>query len=256
MKNIIHFFENVAKLAAGFSIMLLCFSYFDINNYYYHFNISITEYLSVSELVIISLAHLLEIFKLMAVPLLILFICVYDLPIQIEDKYSKSSSKFFKRAGIFALLNIAILVAFFSINSSWPSDSYWLNVKKFIFKTSLFSLVVLFISCFTYMDLSGFKFIKWKFNKQTATIFVLFFILFYISILTNGGRSSELKRHSAVNNVYFKMKDNTKLVMGDSLGYIGKTADYLFIYNRKLSVTEVFKTNEILHEVIPNSSDE
>src|SRR5688572_11517488 len=55
MNKTVSFFEDVLKILGGSYIILTLIGFFDLKNYYNKFGISINEYISASEILIISM---------------------------------------------------------------------------------------------------------------------------------------------------------------------------------------------------------
>lgn len=238
MKSIINFFESFSKTISGLSILLLCLGYFDLWSYYIRFDISIVEYIGVSEIIFSSFENLLLNLLQLVGPV----IAVRVLAQVVGEYYTKTNSErnwVLSKGGIkFLVINILAFVLLIFLIRVIPLSK--IEIFQFLFLQLFLFLIA---SIFIIISISENKLDIERRKKDviTTTIISCVLILFlneHLILLS--------KKYSNVINVknqpkmILYIKDSTFINFEDSIGYIGKTNGYYFTYNKNSNTTNVY----------------
>lgn len=203
--------------------------------FYENFNVPINYFISLSEIGIIFSYDLVIIGGI--------FLCVifsgileFDVQLENEKQLEDNAEKGEKKArNVFAIvfLTLAVIAFFGMMVASMLKAPYSI---KIIGSTC----IVFFTLCYKYFDITSrsVKFIKIlsvPFLLISMTASILIYTAFQIISIENG---KYIGTQIIIN-------DATKYISSDSTFYIGKTADYIFFYNKNDKHTTVIPTSEV-----------
>ena len=210
--------------------------------YYYQFNIDITNYVSLSEFIILFLKHSIII-------ILIIFL-VYPLVLLIKNlrtliKKISKMDKIKKRILLVSIFVISGIINYLTI-SNLISHSNTEKSGYFIvsYTTSIF-FIILTYSVLLIMLRNNIS------RKVQLISGVLFTVIFTISIALL--KSYQTKNTSS--DIIFEIKlEKETIITDDKLLRVGQTENYLFLYDIKKESTRIIKTEKIL-ELFIHSKD-
>lgn len=246
MKSIVLFFENFNKIFTGLTFFVIVIGYLDLYMYYKWFNIDIAEYLTVSEVIITSISNLFYAILYLVIPFISLEIFLHKSQDYLEDK------KRFSRKQIVTLLIIICSLLSISMIAGIALEKLNDNPK----------LVLRFISQETTMILlallGGWGFydvfrdsLKKNFKYPIEVLSLLTIVLIYITLIFYNAKNRR-------DDVLAKNEKNIQIIFGsgitvatnDSIGFIGKTENYYFFYNRKQGTSNIYPCKDFKETTI------
>lgn len=231
--------KSDAKAIFGFSFpVALVVSMFYEMGYYHYFNIEIDSYLGVDDLTLIFLNKIFLLYYLMLVGSLFL--------IQIVTAEPKSPSSFMKmkligRFTMGYLILILVPVIFIAVVSISPVFR-----KLFSLVASLFGLFIILIFCFVFIIKPFIDEPDWQkigVRRWLAAICLAAVLLIgapYVS-----GSIDAVNTLGKTVKIIFEDGSSIDSRDKNDLFMVGKTRNYIFLYNRKDSTSYSYKTDKI-----------
>jgi hypothetical protein len=241
---------DYTKIISITATLLLCAGIISQTVYYFLFNIPITEFLSLSEVLLLFTQDIIRYIIIFLILLLISLIFNYNKPKSYYKRFfieycqiktlGTRVRKYLSNKTSSLIYYIMGTVCFFSLLSERSKTVYLFGLYFSIDVIYFFIKLLLFENRRT-LRLKR-KLIKDDNNFALFFTFGLHFLFFVIcwSLVD----VENVKYRQKFINVSFKLSDT--LMRSDSTKYyVGQTEKYLFYYNSKLDMTTVFKKEDI-----------
>jgi hypothetical protein len=218
---------NIAELSA----IIFIYGLLKLIFYYNSFGISITNFITISEIGLLISEDLLII-----IPLCSVFIIMWVSFINVaEEEWEIRRTKKFA----FHPINFSFAMSFFVLFSIF---FYWILFDR-IYRGSiiLYSIICIIIS----LVLIFYKNIKLLRENSTASSFVLVVLFVTASLIFSTAFQLKNTFKGKYNNTTLITKDSTVYISSDTVAYIGKTENYIFFYRKKNRTTEIIPVSEI-----------
>ena len=247
---------DFTKLISGIATFLLCVGILSQMVYYSFFNISITEYLTIKEILLLFTRDIVRYFIIFLVIVIIAIIGLFldspnNLPrwqtLRFQANYYNQKTfkgRFIIYAGKYWISMLLLSIGLFT--------QYYLSKHKVPYANFVLTLVLIDITYVIYrifllehkrnLKLEG------KLKKSDSTIesvitFAIHFI--YIIIIWSVIDAENVKHKFKYENVSFKL-NNDSIINSDSLKfYIGQTEGFLFYYDKRIDVATVYNKSDI-----------
>lgn len=264
MNKYTRFFEDLLKVLAAISLILLIAAYIDLKTYYRFFGINISNYISTSEIIISSIDNLaLVLFSLLLQLLLWLFFFdhLFDYTEKDVDEHFKgklrpavifdndlSMERFIKSKKIRLIIISLLILTAISITTK--------NIfPKSVFATEFSPFVILNFWIFTSLYLIFLPITRflWKVSKKQEEYhpkmlvsFIVFLSIFMGTIwIKSHFEANRIRKYGNSENVEIILKDSLKIFPNDSIRYIGKTENYIFFWNKKTWTSTIYPVGDI-----------
>lgn len=237
MKKIL---ENFGTYLSVLTFSVLCAGYFNLKLYYLNFAINIEDYISASEILMLSLPSLFTIFLYLFFPALIVNILIKDfenytakyLPI---DKWSK------QKKVLYPTLITGILTILLAFSLIFTSPNIWREIISELLNfllpiTGAFLLSHAFVSSKLGVDPKLFKI---GFGIMILTV------LFSVFFQSNKKKVRQIKKGENTEYLIFFNNKDTLLETSDSINLIGRTDKYFFFFNNRSVVTTIVSSSEV-----------
>lgn len=216
---------EISPLIIGFLIFL---GFFKLNWYYSHWNINISQYLDFSEILLSFLQDInimLFFIVILAVHSIFGYIAISSVDHktgivgQLEDSFEQN-----KRGGLIALLAFTLV---FGILFWWLMNLIWLYFTFLFFV----QLIAFFID----------RFISTNENVVNPVSLTIVFFAFTLCLSQYGIYRTE------TSNVRYKLTtiDNTEISTNRQLIFLGKTNNFIFLFDKTSCTSRVLKTESI-----------
>lgn len=242
---------DYSKIISLIVTLLLCAGIISQTVYYFFFNIPITEFLSLSEILLLFTQDIIRYVIILIILLSISIIFNYNKPSLTYKRffidYTNTSNfkervwKYIENKFTSIIYYAFSIVLFFVLISEGAKMIYFFGLVISI------ELIYFFIRFFIYENRRKLrlqkKLVKKDRNLEMFFSFGLHFVFFVVcwSLID----AQKVKYEQKFINVSFKLTSDI-LVPSDSTSYyIGQTEKYLFHYNSKKDVTTVFKKENI-----------
>lgn len=227
--------ERYSKLIPIISLLILFSSITRNYIYYQNFGININEYIGLSEFPLLFINDLT--FYLFSIGFFIIYLPIIYVRTFYRNKYGAEHFTFepTKKA------SKSIIVIIITSCTIIMFQKYSLEVKLLMLQTSL---VIIFAGILLIID-KNLEFSK-IYISIVSSIFLITFSIFkaYIDI-------SKIENNKEDNSVYFE-NNSKKIFSNKIIMYLGKTNEYIFVYNKSTKYTQVFKSSEVSNFRIKN----
>lgn len=221
-------FDKISKIIPLVSILILLSSIIKNQIYYDFFGININEYTNLSEFTTLFISDLK--FYLIYISSLLIYLPFIYIRSYFRTKYGKQYFSFSLTKKVSKYLIIALIISIvltIFIKSDLSSKLEWIQ----IYIIMLFSIVLLYID----KDVNYSQ----KYCFISCSILLILFSLSksYIDI-------ERINKGKASHQIQFT-NNNLKYNSNSEHLYLGKTKEYIFLYNKKSKTTQIFKTSDI-----------
>ena len=262
MKKYTALFEDILKVFASLSILLIICGYIDIKTYYNYFGINISRYISSSEIIMASLDNLLIVFLLILIQLIIwlsFFNYLFDYTQEDINKYwgnkrrpvidDHSIRRLFqsKRMKIFTLVILLLVVL-----STLAKSFFLYNVLLAQF--SLFIGITFFIFFFLYLGFFTLTKHLWdrikdqkSYNPKLFISFLIFFPILAITVWVKNDFfvAKNVYRYGNKENIELLLENDLVVGANDSIRYLGRTDNYFFYWNKKNGDSKIYPLSQV-----------
>jgi hypothetical protein len=247
------FFENFTKIITGLTFVLIVYGYIALSTYYNQFDITISDYISFSEILPASIATLVHIFSLLIIPFLIIFFLSRYHRKTIETKNEKDEIITFR---IMITVLILTIVTFAIVE--WVLDLIkGSNLKNFfeVLGNELIIFIIGYAVTLAMFDDKYLNFFKRKFEYPYIIVVVLalLFVL-TIQVFASNKSKKEAILKGNENNMEVIFNNGQRFSTNDSIGFIGKTSNYYFFYNRKRKASIIYPSRDVKESLITDNS--
>lgn len=238
-KTLINLVEDTTKIIALLAIYILLTGFFQLFIYYELFNINITSYISTSEIILLSFSNLILILYFIGAVLALHLTYHFKIKPKDPDKAKASSNLIWYE--VFLLVIILISAGIFAYIKKDDEYFYWMIFLLLMVATICINIV------FLNKLLLGLK----NGMRYTSKIFfggiTMAFITAFTILFADGIKIINIKfRKTFPQKISFQLKDGRMIAPKDSLYYLGKTENYLFIWNKNDDSTTIYPTSEIV----------
>lgn len=245
MERIKHFYKEILPLYILFSY---CLGYVFVTTYYSTFGVDIEYYISITDLLFLSIYLLVSLtIILVIVEILLKIIVMFIYPIDYEKLEKEDEKKLYKKRGNAEMISFLILFVLSFI------ISYYTGEYLYTF-TILFTLLpIKMISASSKFDKSR----ETEINSDNAETFrkldfdilnvMIGIILFFLFLLYGWKESSNVKNNNGLlfsKNIKFFYK-NKNITSDKNNIFIGETSEYLFMYDKKINETHVYNKSDL-----------
>lgn len=229
--------EDIIKIFSLIYFLLiisgLCYSYF----FYKHFNLVITEYIDLSDALLLFLPLLANSFVITLIVLTLMVFMIRDTYIN-EHKYRKLFGEGIKKAmGGLMFLFIIVGAVLWAIGAILNKDLSF----------SLYGMIVIFIAFFVpyLLDLL-FEVINSKVFNTIREVLYILIIVVTIVIWQSYNETIKVEKRSRLRDFTITFKDTTRPFQGDSnTYYLGRTKNYIFVYNFSNHSSRVINVSDV-----------
>ncbi len=229
------------------SLLLIC-GYLKLSIYYNYFNIQISDYLEITEILTLFFYDAIKYSTI--VFLAFLFTFLIDTQESIEENENEKNdiidtNNFFLRLKKFLIfrLNLIGSIVIFLI---FTLISYYVNPKKifyFILITSFLTSILILIY-FLFEFKRKYKISYGKELNSTYYNLIIIFILFVTYLIQSSFLDIRKTTEGKNLNISFKYYEKN-IESSDQILYVGETKGYLFLFDTKKKSTLVFSRNDI-----------
>lgn len=238
MEKIKHFYREILPLYIFFSY---CLGYVFIKTYYSTFGIDIEYYISITDLLFLSIYLLVSLaLVLIAVEILLKIVVMFIYPIDYEKLEKEDKKKLNQKRGNAEMISFIILFVLSFI------ISYYTGEYLYTF-TVLFTLLpIKMVSASNKFDKSRDAEFDNKLDFDFLNV-MIGIILFFLSFLYGWKESSNVKNNNGLffsKNIEFTYK-NEKLISTNNNIFVGETSEYVFVYDKKISKTQIYNKSDL-----------
>lgn len=254
--------KYLASYKSNIPIILLIFyslGYIYLNRYYHQFNISIENYITLTDIIFItvntiiklSIIYLIFDFFLLIISNIILKI-FYSRKLNHKIKGRVDNNKIYNR--------YYSLVIKKQIEKQMKYVSFYLSlICLFILLFSLSDKIYIFTIYIPYFLVKIHPISHSKENKNKRIVVQIFLLIFSIMLIisfANLGSIDGLSVKTSQTSKIIEFTENQKYynVNSDSLNYIGETSSFIFIYDKKNRKSLIFQKNNISNYKIKDTS--
>ncbi|WP_185290166.1 hypothetical protein [Chryseobacterium lactis] len=222
------FLEKASKIIPFLSIIILLSSIIKYYTFYFNFGININEYTELSEFPLLFINDLF--FYLVFIISFIFYFPFVYLRIYIRQKFNSniftfSVTKYFTKFSLPVIILIILNICFKDI----PLDIKLNSIETYI--VTFFALLLIYLD----KDIT--------YSKNYFFIITIFLMLSF-SMLNAFSEISKIERGKISHQISFT-SDNKEIKTTSTQIYLGKTKNFIFIYNNKIKETIVYKFDEI-----------
>lgn len=245
MERIKHFYREILPLYILFSY---CLGYVFITTYYSTFGIDIEYYISVTDLLFLSIYLLVSLtIVLVIVEILLKIIVMFIYPIDYEKLEKEDKKKLYEKRGNAEMISFLILFVLSFI------ITYYTGEYLYTFTIAFTLLPIKMISASSKFDKSreteidsieAETFRKLDFDFLNVMIGV---ILFFLSFFYGWKESSNVKSNNGLffsKNIEFTYKSKNLISDSNNI-FIGETSGYLFMYEKKINETHIYNKSDL-----------
>lgn len=245
--------EYLDNYKSNIPVIILVFyslGYIYLERYYSRFNISIENYINLTDIIFVTIKTLVS----LSLIYLVIEICLYLIShTLLKIVYSKSLN--YKIKG--RINNETVYDRYYSIIIEQQIEKQTKGVSFFIFIIIPFVLlyfldeaVIIFTLFFPFLIIKIYQITHYENDGERNRMMQFLLIFLYIILLIcfaiwghmDGNSNKTTKNSSIVEFCENRDSYNTNL---DSLNYIGETSSYLFIYDRKNRTSLIFNKGNI-----------
>lgn len=240
--------KKLKEIIPYISSLLILLGFLKLNYFYAHFNINISNYIDLTECLILFFPHLIKyLFILFGINILFYLITSPEEDIENYQKVEEiiDNNKLKIRLKKFFFLNFWIFMQVISL-TILGTISYFLNGKSaYIIITAALLLFTVLLSNFILLEFSR----KYKLaNKKKFDPTYNNFIIILVLIVCNSihGTYHEIKsiENHKGDSVCFKY--NSSLIQSeDNVIFVGQTRNFIFMYNNLTSETSVYPKDRL-----------
>jgi hypothetical protein len=258
------FFEDIIKILAALSLILLICGYVDVKTYYGYFGINISGYISSSEILTASLDNL----KIVIISLLIqLFIWLsffnYLFNYTVEDvnlywqnkakpkEYAQQLSmvRLFesKRMKIFVFLIILLLALSIVIKLIFPKSIFAIQLSLFMGIT-LWIFMCIYLAFFTVTKPMWDKLKKQKrYDPKLLISFIVFIPILVITIWVKNIAfvANNIRKYGNSERIELRLQNDSVISTNDSVRYLGRTENYVFFWNKNTWTSKIYPSGQV-----------
>jgi hypothetical protein len=233
MKYLKEFFENFTKIIAGVTLVIIIYSYLNVTSFYFFFNVNISDYIDITEIVPASIRNLSHVLLLMIIPFWIVNYILF--------LYNKRSDNLTTKENVISYLRII------RYSSMIPCFLY-LIFKDLLRSEKIYSVKTVFLSfCIdeflliflgitltqTIFDYS-FDTFKKKFKRPRLmiTLLIMLGLAFFELVRVNNYNKDQIILRNEM-HVQISFYEGKTITTNDTIAYIGKTKEYYFFLQSK-----------------------
>lgn len=233
--------ENFSKLAAAVSILLVIFGYLGLVLFYITFNIDVSSFISISEIITISFSFLIT----FLIPLVISFFIMREWLIVFRNQNSAFTNQY---KGFYLNAVIILSLVFSGLIFLEP----FINLYNYLgFLINFLALIALYNIVIHQLFKIILKSNKQAFKKYYMTEISKFTLIMYLLsapltlFYAYGSKFTRvlLTKDSVKTKIY--LNNNSVIVTNDTLKYLGKTEKYFFIWNKKSKTSTIYPVSEV-----------
>jgi hypothetical protein len=238
MENLKITADNIGKYLSLVSVWIvvsgITFNYF----YYYHFNILITEYIDLSESLLMFIPIAIKVFVSISL-LLVIQLLFHMLNIILKIKIPDTPEKFARyiQRSVFILIFIILYYTVdYSVFGTLPFFSHQMFLIILFLCVGTFSLMASAFAVAVGMNL--FQYFK---------LFIILSILFFLSFGLTGyyAKIDEVENMNKTVSYKCIFNDSTIMQTDSSHLFVGQTKGYVFIYDGKKKIVNIFERSKI-----------
>lgn len=223
-----NFIEKVSKILPFLSLIILLSSIIKNYTYYFNFGININEYIDLSEFPLLFINDF-SFYLFFLLSFLIYFPLIY-LRIYIRNRFGAQYFTFTltKKISKFAIPIIILTIIYICFKDT-SLDIKLSSIENYI--------VIFFVTLLFYLD-KDLKFSK-NYYFIVASFLMILFSMF--SAFSEISKIEQGKIHFQVSFIF----DNKELKTNNTQIYLGKTKNYIYIYDKKLKETSIYNFEEL-----------
>ncbi|MDR4954246.1 hypothetical protein REB14_18860 [Chryseobacterium sp. ES2] len=220
--------EKISKIIPIFSILILFSSIIRNFIFYQYFGININEYIGLSEFTLLFINDLaFYLISILSFLIYLPFIYVKD---YFRRKYSEEILRFTNTKKIAkTVMVLAVINSILIFIIDFPLDIQLYFLQTFI--------IAFFASLLLWLDKSI------EFSKKYSLIFISSLLIIF-PIIKAFTDINNIENEKPYNEIIFNY-NNKQIQSNKYFLFLGKTNEYLFLYNKSTKYTEVFKMSEI-----------
>lgn len=264
MKKYTTFFEDLIKVFASISLILVIAGYLDLKSYYSYFGINISPYLNASEILISSLDNLTIVVISLIIQLLIwlsFFKYLFEFTEDDINKYwvgkvrPKESSndltiiRFLgnKRIKVFTLMLLSVFVVSIILKLIFPKNDFILQLGLFLsINIWLFMLIYMGWLPLTRVLIKIAK-NQEHYSPRLIVSVIVFLPTFLIAIWIKNAMflGNRVRKHGNKEKIELVLQNNIRVSTNDSIRYIGRTENYIFFWNKNSWASTIYPSSEV-----------
>lgn len=258
------FFEDLLKIFASFSLILLMAGYFDLKTYYNYFGINISSYVNASEILMASLDNLSIVIFSLTIQFIIwlsFFKYLFDYTEEDINMYWEGKRKpkeysddltiirFLgnKKIRIFILIQFIVFIIALIFKNIFPHS-------RFLLQFGLFVFINLWIFMWIYMAWIQSTRIFYNIFKRQENYspkllisFVVFVptLLFTIWVKNAMFVGNHLRKYGNKEKIEMILQNDSIISTNDSIRYLGKTGNYIFFWNKNTWTSTIYSSGQV-----------
>ena len=241
MKKVTAFIDDILKLIAVSYTLLVIAGYVDLSTYYAKFGVKINEYISASEILLLSLDKLALVLGILAIHFII-WLPFFDLKIGDNTLEDNSDTKlnleilirklFNKKIKIYYLFSTIGMIATVPLALSSPKNVFLSSLDDFFMINYWITISIHLLWALKLAELLN---LFRKHREYSAKIIVTFIVFFSVLITAlwakNFLRFNQIRKFGNEKN-YTIFMDNGRAEQTDTIRYIGRTENYVFYWDK------------------------
>lgn len=248
MKDVIDFIENIIKAITFITLFMVIVGFLDLYIYYQYFNITITEYLGFSEIIMLSVSNMFFIFLGVLTQTYILRPIILDFN---KDALDGKNTKSLLTNAFGTLLLYGIIFFIVASLSEKVIQIFFqpnFNFGLFSFLTFLFiSIIIIFILFILF--LKHFKNVI-DYRVNYILLIMVFVTIVFQLIARNDETHTKIISKKDPLKMDFYLNDTLKVTTNDSIKYIGKTERFYFLWNKNTNTSTIYPAVAIKKVVV------
>lgn len=221
--------ENLSKFLPLGSLFIILCSAIKLVIYYKIFDITIVDYLEAQEYLTLFIDDIILYLGVFAIGLTFYLLTIFDSFGKAKTSNPLQEAKPGNKYLSYALNIIISLLCIFIVYTLFNDESK--SRKAVLIGTSVFGILTFIY--FHYIN-----------NKQFSYLVYIAITIFVYSIMYGFQDGFEILEKEKLKNYEFQF-DDEKIKTDSTLHYLGKSKNYLFLYNSKDSISEIFKLNNV-----------
>lgn len=229
--------DTYSKFIAFLSILLIIYGILYNYFYYRHYNIIITQYIDLSEAVLLFIPQLFKLSWLIAYITFVYLIVSRPLFIDRNMFFSKINSKRQRKTTWIIIIIYLLLLLYFFLGFEFGFIHYSLGFR------TLLLVGMIFFSPFLISKLYSFFEKFYQFNLSVFTKDLTYAVVIITGLVLNSavGNWERDKRKGSYIDFEIKFKNGSNLKSDSNYLFLGKTKSYFFIYNYSKQISKALK---------------
>ena len=260
MKKATNFFDDILKIFAVSSVLLIIIGFLNLRIYFGRFGININNYTSTSEIILSSVDKLLFVLFIMFFQISIWlyffdYLFAYSLEKTVKDgdqialkKYDETISRFVTNKSLlifFVVLGCGSIISII-LRSIFPSFYFFKILEEFF--TTNFWMAGCFYFFFLQATRKLWEILKKNedYNAKVITTFIIFLAVIITTIWwTNYLQFNKVRKYGNNERLEIILNDSLTIKPTDTIRYVGRTENYVFFWNKITHQTDIYPAGEI-----------